>query len=104
MARRRNHRRYGDSAAHLQERLRSPRFRKAWAQVNADMALATQLIQLRTEQGLTQAQVAEMVSTSQSCLSRLERHPPRKVTPLLERLARLYGREIRVDILLLPIS
>jgi DNA-binding XRE family transcriptional regulator len=102
MARRRTHKRYGEFAAHLQDRLPNPRFRKQWEQVHADMALATQLIRLRTEQGLTQAQVAEMVRTSQSCLSRLERHPPRKVTPLLKRLADLYGREIRVEIHLLP--
>jgi DNA-binding XRE family transcriptional regulator len=90
--------RYGDVARHLESKLKNPRFRREWNQVEKDMALATQLIRLRTEQGLTQAQVAEMVKTSQSCLSRLEHNPPRKVTPLLRRLAKLYGREVEVEV------
>jgi DNA-binding XRE family transcriptional regulator len=94
---------YGDFEAHLKDRLRSPKFRKEWATTEAEQSLAQQLIRLRTEQGLTQAQVAQMVNTTQSCLSRLERHPPRKVTTLLERLARLYGHEVRVDLRLVPL-
>ena len=102
MARRSSRKQYGDVATHLRERLRSPRFRRAWAQTEADMALAKQLIRLRSEQGLTQEQVAEMVNTSQSALSRLERHPPRKETPLLKRLAKLYDHELRVRVSLIP--
>lgn len=102
MARRRTRKQYGDVATHLREELKSPRFRKEWAQTEADMALAKQLIQLRSEQGLTQEQVAEMVNTSQSALSRLERHPPRKPTPLLKKLAKLYDHELRVQVHLIP--
>jgi len=102
MARRRNPKQYGDVATHLKEQLKQPSFRKEWDQVQADMALATELIRLRTEQGLTQAQVAEMVNSTQSALSRLECNPPRRPTPLLKRLASMYGRELRVDIRLVP--
>ncbi len=102
MARRKARRQYGDFESHLAEQLKKPTFRRQWTQAEADMALATQLIRLRTEQGLTQAQVAAVVSTSQSCLSRLERNPPRKATPLLERLARLYGQKVEVEVRLVP--
>jgi DNA-binding XRE family transcriptional regulator len=102
MARRKARRQYGDVASHLAEQLKKPRFRREWMQAEADMALATRLIRLRTEQGLTQAQVAAMVSTSQSCLSRLERNPPRKVTPLLKRLATFYGQTVEVEVRLVP--
>ena len=98
----RRHKRYRDLGEHLTQKMRSPRFRKAWEQTEQEQALTKQLIQLRTEQGLTQAQVAAMVNTTQSCLSRLERHPPQKVTPLLKRLAQFYGREVRVDVRLVP--
>ncbi|MFB3881726.1 MAG: helix-turn-helix transcriptional regulator [Armatimonadota bacterium] len=94
---------YDDFADHLKHRMRTPRFREALGRAEEEGALARQLIQLRTEQGLTQAQVAAMVNTTQSCLSRLERHPPRKVTPLLRRLAQLYGREVRVEVRLVPL-
>lgn len=102
MAQRKARRQYGDFESHLAAQLAKPSFRREWTQAEADMALATQLIRLRTEQGLTQAQVAGMVSTSQSCLSRLERNPPRKATPLLKRLARLYGQEVEVEVRLVP--
>lgn len=102
MTQHRTRKQYGDVATHLRERLRSPRFRREWSQTEADMALARQLIQLRFEQGLTQDQVAQMVNTSQSALSRLERHPPRKPTPLLKKLAKLYDHELRVQVHLIP--
>jgi len=98
----RTHKRYDDFADHLKRKMKTPRFREALERAEEEQALARQLIQLRTEQGLTQAQVAAMVNTTQSCLSRLERHPPRKVTPLLKRLAQLYGREVRVEVRLVP--
>jgi DNA-binding XRE family transcriptional regulator len=94
----RNHKRYGDFASHLKQQLRNPRFRKAWERTKAESSLAAQLIRLRAEQGLTQEQVARMVNTTQSCLSRLERHPPQRATPLLKRLARVYGREVQVEV------
>ena len=98
----RRRKQYGDVATHLADQLKKPPFRREWTQAEADMALATELIRLRTEQGLTQAQVAAMVKTKQSCLSRLEHNPPRKATPLLRRLAEFYGREIRVDVRFVP--
>ena len=98
----RAHRRYRGLGEHLAHRMKSRRFRREWERTEEEQALARQLVQLRTEQGLTQAQLAEMINTTQSCLSRLERHPPRKATPLLKRLAAFYGREIRVDVRLVP--
>ena len=98
----RTHRRYDGFADHLKRKMKNPRFREALERVEEEQALARQLIQLRTEQGLTQVQVAAMVNTTQSCLSRLERHPPRKVTPLLKRLAQFYGRDVQVEVRLVP--
>ena len=92
---------YGDVASHLEQRMRGSRFREEWKQNEADMSLAKELIRLRTQQGLTQAQVAGMVGTTQSSLSRLERNPPRRPTPLLRRLAELYQRELVVQIRLI---
>ena len=93
---------YDSVRAHLEHKLRSPRFRKVWEQTQREMALATALIRLRAEQGLTQAQLAEMVKTSQSSLSRLENNPPRKETPLLRKLADFYGCDLITEVRLVP--
>jgi len=102
MRRTRKRKLYGDVDIYLSQQMKSRAFRRAWAQTEAQMALAKELIRLRAESGLTQAQVAEMVKTTQSCLSRLERRPPLRATPLLKRVAAAYGRDVRVELRLMP--
>ena len=46
------------------------------------------------EQGLTQAQVAEMVGTQQAAISRLEHRPPVRPTELLRKVAAIYGFDV----------
>jgi len=83
---------------HLEKKLKNPRFRKAWEQIQEENKLTTKLIRLRVEQGLTQAQVAEMLGTKQTAISRLEHRPPSRPTDLLKRVARIYGYDIREKI------
>jgi ribosome-binding protein aMBF1 (putative translation factor) len=80
--------------AYMKERLQNPRFRKAWEKVENESKLTTRLVQLRVEQGLTQSQVAEMLGTKQTVISRLEHNPPDHPTDLLKRVAALYGYRV----------
>jgi len=90
--------------AYLAEQMRNPRFRKAWEQVREENKLTRELIRLRIEQGLTQAQVAEMLGTRQEAISRLEHNPPRRPTELLRKVASLYGCDVEAQIRLVPRS
>lgn len=90
--------------AYLAEQLKNPRFRKAWEEVREENRLTRELIRLRVEQGLTQAQVAEMLGTRQAAISRLEHRPPRRPTKLLRRVANLYGYDVEAQIRLVPRS
>jgi DNA-binding XRE family transcriptional regulator len=83
---------------YLNTQLKNPRFRKQWENELKEKELTTRLIRLRVEQGLTQAQVAEMVGTKQTAISRLELHPPRRPTNLLRRVVALYGYEVKQKI------
>ena len=60
--------------------------------------LATQLQQLRHEAGLTQIELAELVGTSKSVISRLEsaRYEAHSLT-MLRRIARALGKDIEVE-------
>ena len=52
--------------------LRDPAYREAYAELAPGFRLARTLIEVRTNAGLTQAQMAERMQTTQSVVARLE--------------------------------
>lgn len=80
--------------SYLAKQIRNPRFRKVWEEVQQENSLTRALVRLRVEQGLTQAQVAEMVGTQQAAISRLEHRPPGRPTELLRKVAAIYGFDV----------
>lgn len=88
---------------YLAEQMKNPRFRKAWEEVQGENGLTRELVRLRVEHGLTQAQVAEKVGTKQAAISRLEHRPPKRPTELLCKVANLYGCEVRAHLRLVPV-
>ena len=88
--------------AYMAEQMRNPRFRKAWEEVQEESKLTRELVRLRVEQGLTQAQVAEMVGTKQAAISRLEHRPPSRPTELFRKVAAVYGHDVEAQIRLVP--
>ncbi len=56
----------------LDESLNDPDFRKAWDAANAELAPLDQILAARAEAGLTQAEVARRMGTTQSAVARLE--------------------------------
>ena len=87
---------------YVAERMKNPRFRKAWERVQEENRLTRELVRLRVEQGLTQAQGAEMVETQQAAISRLEHRPPKHPTQLLRKVAAVYGYKVEASIELVP--
>ncbi|MFQ6130785.1 MAG: helix-turn-helix transcriptional regulator [Armatimonadota bacterium] len=88
--------------AYLDRQMRNPRFRKAWEEVQRESKLTRELVRLRVERGLTQAEVAEMVGTKQAAISRLEHHPPSRPTDLLRKVAAVYGYDVEARVELVP--
>ena len=56
----------------LNESLEDPNFRSEWEAANAELAELDQIIAARTSVGLTQADVAARMGTTQSAVARLE--------------------------------
>lgn len=54
------------------ELMQDPEFRREYEALEPEYQLIRQLINLRLERGLTQAQLAERMGTKQSAISRLE--------------------------------
>jgi predicted transcriptional regulator len=73
-------------------------FRAEYERLKPEFALALALIKAREKAGLTQAQVAKRMHTTQSVVARIEsgQNPPNLRT--LERYAEAVGRRIQVKL------
>ena len=79
---------------YLAEQKKSPEFREAWAKYE----LAHQVIRLRIARGLTQAQLAERVGTTQSSIARLESGSREPSLSFLRRVVKALGGQLEVSI------
>jgi transcriptional regulator with XRE-family HTH domain len=78
--------------------LRRPAVRKAYDELEEEFAYLDEVLKARVEAGLTQAEVAARVGTTQSAIARLEsaesKHSPSIAT--LQRYARALGYRVEV--------
>ena len=80
--------------AELHERWsRDPDYREAYEQLGPEYEVARALIETRTRAGLTQAELAARMKTTQSAVARLE--SGRRWT--LEKVARATGTRLRIQ-------
>ena len=80
------------------EWMKDPAFRAEYDRLKPEYELALALIKARAKAGLTQAQVAKKMGTTQSVVARIEsgQNPPNLKT--LERYANAVGRKIQVKL------
>ena len=77
--------------------MKDPEYRKAHDDSQPEFDLARAVIQARAAAGLTQQQLAERMSTTQSAIARLESGRARPSTQTLERLAVATGTRMRIE-------
>ena len=84
---------------YLKEKLRDPEERKAYAKVRKGVFLAFKIHRLRQDLGITQAQLARRMGTSQQAISRLESGEYEGFTlRTLEKVAAAMGAELVLDL------
>lgn len=71
----------------LKERLKNPKFRKAWEESEAEYILATKLIEKRLKNKMSQRALAKKVKTTQAVISRIETMNANPSLNLLKRIA-----------------
>lgn len=78
--------------------MKKPGYRAEYRAMEKEFAFALQMIKARARSGLTQAQVAKKMGTTQSVVARIESgtHPPNIET--LERYAAAIGAELRISL------
>lgn len=73
-------------------------FKKARAELADEFALVAELIRARIKAGLTQAQVAERMHSTQPAIARLENGGRIPSTRTLQRYARATGHRLRISL------
>lgn len=61
-----------------------------------DFKIGTMLKEMRLENGMTQAELAERLSTQKSVISRLENHSEEVSLSTLQKAAAVFGKQLRV--------
>ena len=81
----------------LHERwLQGREYRQEYERLGPEFELARALIEARARAGLTQAQLAERMRTTQSVIARLESGRVRPSTATLERIAQATGTRLKI--------
>jgi ribosome-binding protein aMBF1 (putative translation factor) len=78
------------------EARKRPGYAEAYDALEEEFSLVTALIKARTNSGLTQAELAKRMSTTQAVIARLEAGGRRPSTRTLERLAKATGHRLEI--------
>jgi ribosome-binding protein aMBF1 (putative translation factor) len=82
----------------LADELEDPEFAEEWDRTAFARAVAERVLAYRTEQGLTQTQLARRAGTAQSLIARLESGERALSLATLARLSQRLGIEFHIDI------
>jgi transcriptional regulator with XRE-family HTH domain len=77
--------------------MKEPKYRKACKALEEEFVLASAVMDVRNRAGLTQAQLARKMGTTQPVVARLESGRTRPSMRSLERLAEATGSRLRIS-------
>lgn len=83
---------------HKKELMKNPAFKKAYDSLELEYSIAAALIEARTKRGLSQAQIAKKMKTTQSVISRVETAQTTPSVSFLKRLASALGVPLRISL------
>ena len=83
-----------DFERYLSERMRDPEFREEYEALEPEYALIRQLIEIRREQNLTQAELARRIGIQRSHLARLESGDFNPTFQTLQMIAKGLGKKL----------
>jgi ribosome-binding protein aMBF1 (putative translation factor) len=93
-----NNRAYAGLEDCLKRKLQNPDFRAAYQAEDKRIELVLQIIKLRQQRGMTQADLAKAIGTRQANVSRLEQFDANLTLGTLEKVARALGASLRIDL------
>jgi ribosome-binding protein aMBF1 (putative translation factor) len=76
---------------------KNPKFRAAYGELEEEFALVAAILRARATAGLTQAQLAKRMKTSQAVVARLESGRTLPSTRTLKRFAKATGHRLKIS-------
>lgn len=86
-----------DFRKHLEEQLKDPEFAAEWERMQPEMEIKRALIQARSEQHLTQKELAKKTGIRQSNISRIENGTSSPTISTLQTLAAGMGKKLHIE-------
>ena len=83
---------------YIKQKMADPAFAKAYAELEPEFQIARQVIALRLQQGLTQAQLAHKVGTKEESISRLESAITPLSLSLVQKVAEALGAKVEIHL------
>jgi ribosome-binding protein aMBF1 (putative translation factor) len=82
---------------YLKEKLKNPEFKKWYDYYGKQLEVAFSVHQLRKKRGLSQAQLAKKIGTTQSNVARLEAGNQNFTTDTLQKIAQALNKELKIE-------
>ncbi|MBI2053787.1 MAG: helix-turn-helix transcriptional regulator [Candidatus Staskawiczbacteria bacterium] len=85
-----------DFQSFLEEQLKDPESRRLFDEYGRQLEIAYQILQLRKEKKLSQAQLAKKIGTKQSNIARMESGQQNFSVEILEKIADAFGCNLKI--------
>jgi len=86
-----------DFQEYLNEQLRDPEFKRYYDEYGKQLEIAYQILQLRKQKGISQAELARKVGTRQSNIARMESGQQNFSIETLNKIATVFKRELKIE-------
>ena len=86
-----------DFDVYINKRLKDQQFKKSYDAYGKQLEIAYQVLQLRKKQKMSQVELAKKIGTTQSNVARLESGEQNFTTETLNKIARAFGRDLKVE-------
>ena len=77
--------------------MKEPEYRREYAALEGEFALAAEVAKARSRAGLSQAELARRMKTTQSAIARLESGRGKPSTRTLDRFAKATGHRVKIS-------
>lgn len=86
-----------DFQSYLAKRLKNAEFRKYYNKYDKQLEIAYQILQLRKQKKISQAELAKKLGTTQSNIARIEAGKQNFTTDTLQKIASVFNRKLKID-------
>jgi len=86
-----------DFQVYLAEKLKNQKFRKYYDEYGKQLEIAYQILKLRKQKGISQAELAKKIGTKQSNVARMETGQQNFTTDTLQKIASVFKRDLKIE-------